>query len=79
MTTKYTPVPCSIYGKYESAIFKGHRLRLCWVGAQGQHHIETVTISDLRVKHRAEYMICQNRHGRRRILRLDRVRSARII
>ena len=76
---RYTPVPCKTYGMYELAIVKDCPLRISWLGAQHQYHIESVTVIDVRIRNDAEFLVGRNQLGQSRILRLDRIRKAHFI
>ena len=79
MNKKYTPISCEIYSNYELAIIRRCLLRVVWEGAGGIDRIETLKPSDLRTRRSAEFMIARNQLGHRRVLRLDRIKSAEII
>ena len=76
---RYTPVPCKMYGMYELAIVKDCPLRISWLGAQGLFHIESVTVIDVRIRNDAEFLVCKNRLGQGRVLRLDRIRAVHFL
>lgn len=76
MTKDYTPIPCAVYNRYEVAILSRTSLRIMWHGARGIDRVETLTPTDLRTRSGAEFMIARNRLGHRRVLRLDRIRTA---
>ena len=72
---RYTPVPCKTYGMYELAIVKDCPLRISWLGARQQYHIESVTVIDVRIRNNAEFLVCKNHLRQSRVLRLDRIRK----
>ena len=76
---RYTPVPCKMYGMYELAIVKDCPLRISWLAAGRQHRIESVTVIDVRIRNDAEFLICKNRLGQSRVLRLDRIRKVHFL
>jgi Rho-binding antiterminator len=73
---EYTPIDCSTYAGYELAILKGQALKVNWIDRNRRHHIETLKPYDLRTRRHSEFMLARNQHGIRRVLRLDRIRSA---
>jgi len=72
----YRPVSCAFYGMCEMAILRRETLRVAWRGARGQARVEALRPTDLRTRRHAEFMVAYNNRGARRIIRLDRVRSA---
>jgi hypothetical protein len=62
---------------YEIAIIQRQPMRVSWLGARGVPRVEALRLVKLRTHRHAEYMIAYNRAGQRRVLRLDRVYSAR--
>jgi Rho-binding antiterminator len=78
MSKRYVPIPCDIYSRYELAILHKQPLRVVWRGARGFDRIEHLQPMDLRTRSGAEYLIARNLLGQRRIMRLDRIRDAKI-
>ncbi len=72
----YRQVSCEFYAMCELAILRSETLRVAWRGARGQAHIEALRPIDLRTRRHAEFMVAYNCRGTRRVIRLDRVRSA---
>ncbi len=68
-----------MYGMYELAIIKDCPLRISWLGAQQQYHIESVTVIDIRIRNNAEFLVGRNQLGQSRVLRLDRIRKVHFI
>jgi Rho-binding antiterminator len=71
MTTDYTPIDCGLYSQFELAVMRGDRLRICWRKRSGETHIETLRPRDLQTRNHEEFLIAEDRFGRRRALRLD--------
>lgn len=76
MNKDYTPIPCSIYDRYEMSILNRRKLRIVWHGSRDIDRVETLTPMDLRTRSGAEYMIAKNQIGQGRVIRLDRIKSA---
>lgn len=73
---EYHPVPGELYDTYELAILRHQWLRLGWRAPRGEWRLEAVLPLDLRTRQRAEYLVVEDRLGRRRFLRLDRIVAA---
>lgn len=73
---EYHPVSGELYDTYELAILRHQWLRLGWHAPRGEDRVESVVPLDLRTRQRAEYIVVEDRLGRRRFVRLDRIVNA---
>ena len=73
MNDDYIPISCALHSEYELAVMHKKHLRIHWKNRHGISHIEMLQPTNLRTKHRAEFMIAINQLGQRRIIRLDRI------
>lgn len=71
--SKYTPIPCDLYARYELAILHHQRLRIAWRGPEGDLHLETLLPVDLQTRRHAEYLLARTGGDGILELRLDRI------
>ena len=67
MTSKYEPIACDVYASYELAIMRRQCMRVAWRAPRGDRRVETLRPVDLRTRRGAEYMLVDDRLGRRRL------------
>ncbi len=72
----YTPIPCSIYDRYEIAILHHTLLRTSWRDGTGMTHIETLQPLDLITSHGEEFLRARQADGQTIELRLDHILEA---
>ncbi len=71
--TDYRPIDCGLHSEYELAIMQGRRLTLRWHEAGGEARRETLLPIDLVTRDGAEYLLAEDRDGRRLEIRLDHI------
>lgn len=77
--TDYTPIDCGQHSDYELAIMHRQCLRISWQLPGGQSRIEVVTPVDLVTRNHEEFLIVDDRDGKRLELRLDHIRKSEIL
>ncbi|MGE5624867.1 MAG: transcriptional antiterminator, Rof [Bacillota bacterium] len=71
--TDYQPIACGLYSQYESAVMHRTPLTLCWRGADGMSHLETLVPEDLVTRNGEEFLVVRNGAGEQFRVRLDRI------
>ncbi len=71
--TDYQPIDCGLYGQYESAVVHRTPLTLCWRGADGMSHLETLLPEDLVTRNGEEFLVVRDRSGKQFRVRLDHI------
>jgi len=71
--TDYQPIACGLYSRYELAVLRRTPLTLCWRGADGMSHLETLLPEDLVTRNGEEFLVLRNGAGEQLRVRLDRI------
>ena len=74
--TDYQPIACGLYNRYELAVMHRTPLTLCWRGADGLSHLETLLPEDLETRNGEEFLVLRNGAGEQFRVRLDRITAA---
>lgn len=71
--TDYQPIACGLYSRYELAVMHRTPLTLCWRGADGLSHLETLLPEDLVTRNGEEFLVLRNGAGKQFRVRLDHI------
>lgn len=73
MTTDYTPIACGIHDRLELAIMRAEPVSMAWRDEDGQEHVGSLRLLDVRTRNKEEFLLAQDTRGQQWEIRLDRL------
>ncbi|WP_432471703.1 Rho-binding antiterminator [Amphritea sp. HPY] len=71
----YKPINCEVHDDYELACLRRAIYQVIWRDPQGRIHKQKLRFLDLEISNSEEFLVAENRAGKRFRIRLDYIQS----